>query len=107
MSLDAVKEQIAKDIQTNQVVVYMKGNKMAPMCGFSAQVVAIFNQVGVEFETKDVMIDPELRQAIKEFSEWPTFPQVFVNGELIGGCDITTELYQSGELQQLLNSKAS
>ncbi len=107
MSLDAVKEQISNDIQNNQVVVYMKGNKMAPMCGFSAQVVAIFNQVGVEFETKDVMVDPELRQAIKEFSEWPTFPQVFVNGELIGGCDITTEMYQSGELQQLLNSKES
>ena len=105
MSLDNVKEQIEKDIQGNQVVVYMKGNKMAPMCGFSAQVVSIFTHLGVEFETKDVMIDDELRQAIKEFSNWPTFPQVFVKGELIGGCDITTEMYQSGELQKLLETQ--
>lgn len=103
MSIEQVKEQIEKDVKSNKVIVYMKGNKMAPMCGFSAQVVSIFNHLGVEFEAKDVMIDPDLRQAIKEYSEWPTFPQVFVNGELIGGCDITTEMYQSGELQTLLN----
>lgn len=103
MSLEHVKEQIAQDVKTNKVIVYMKGNKMAPMCGFSAQVVSIFSHLGVDFEAKDVMIDPELRQAIKEYSEWPTFPQVFVNGELIGGCDITTEMFQSGDLQKLLN----
>ena len=80
----------------------MKGNKQMPMCGFSNQVVHILNQVGVEFESKNVLEDDILRQAIKEFSDWPTIPQLYVNGEFIGGCDIITELYQSGELADQL-----
>ena len=80
----------------------MKGNQMAPMCGFSAQVVHILNQENVEFESKNVLEDEILRQAIKEFSDWPTIPQLYVNGDFVGGCDIITELHQNGELKELL-----
>ena len=80
----------------------MKGNKDMPMCGFSNQVVHILNQLGVEYESKNVLEDDVLRQAIKEFSDWPTIPQLYVNAEFIGGCDIITELFQSGELSHLL-----
>jgi monothiol glutaredoxin len=100
--LEKTKSQIARDIKENRVMLYMKGNKMMPQCGFSAQVVQILNKIGVEFQTKDVLQDAELRQAIKEFSNWPTIPQLYINGEFIGGCDVATELYQSGELQKLL-----
>ena len=96
------KEDIQKDIDTHKIMLYMKGNKDMPMCGFSNQVVHILNQVGVEFEAKNVLEDEVLRQAIKEFSDWPTIPQLYVNGEFIGGCDIITELYQSGDLADQL-----
>ncbi len=82
----------------------MKGNKQAPMCGFSAQVIQILTHLGAEFETKDVLSDEGLRQAIKEFSDWPTIPQLYINGEFIGGCDITTEMFQNGELKTLISS---
>ena len=96
------KEDIKKDITDNKIMLYMKGNKDMPMCGFSNQVVHILNQSGVEFEAKNVLEDEVLRQAIKDFSDWPTIPQLYVNGEFIGGCDIVTELYQSGELKEAL-----
>ncbi len=96
------KKEITADIRKNKVMLYMKGNKVAPMCGFSAQVVQILTHLGTEFETKDILSDEVLRQAIKEYSDWPTIPQLYINGEFIGGCDITTELFQSGELQTLL-----
>ena len=80
----------------------MKGNKEMPMCGFSNQVVHILNQVGTNYETKNVLEDEVLRQAIKDFSDWPTIPQLYVNGEFIGGCDIVTELFQSGELTDIM-----
>ena len=96
--IDAKKEEIKADITANKIMLYMKGNKDMPMCGFSNQVVHILNQTGVQFEAKNVLEDEVLRQAIKEFSDWPTIPQLYVNGEFIGGCDIITELFQSGEL---------
>ena len=104
MDLTKTKEDIQNDIEANKVLLFMKGNKMAPQCGFSAQVVHILNQTGVEFETRDVLQDEYLRQGIKEFSDWPTIPQLYVNKELIGGCDIVTELFQSGELKTILES---
>lgn len=102
MSLDK-KQEIEKDIKENKVVLYMKGNKMAPMCGFSAHVVQLLTQHNVEFETRDILEDQELRAAIKEFSDWPTLPQLYVNGEFVGGCDIVNELNQSGELKTILS----
>ena len=104
MDLTKTKEDIQNDIEANKVLLFMKGNKMAPQCGFSAQVVHILNQTGVEFETRDVLQDEYLRQGIKEFSDWPTIPQLYVNKEFIGGCDIVTELFQSGELKTILSS---
>ena len=106
MDIAEKKQEISKDIKDNRVVLYMKGNKMAPMCGFSGQVVHILTQSGVSFETRDILQDEVLRQAIKEYSDWPTLPQLYVDGEFIGGCDIITELYQSGELQPILESNA-
>ena len=99
---EKIKEQIEKDIKENKILLYMKGNKMAPMCGFSGQVVQILMNCKVEFETRDILQDEDLRQGIKLFSDWPTIPQLYVNSEFIGGCDIITELFQSGELQTIL-----
>ena len=97
------KEEIKADISTNKIMLYMKGNKDMPMCGFSGQVIHILNQMNVDYTTKNVLEDEVLRQAIKEFSDWPTIPQLYVNGEFIGGCDIVTELFQSGDLANQLN----
>ena len=102
MDLTQKKEEISKDIESNKIVLYMKGNKMAPQCGFSGQVVQILNHLNVEYTTRDILQDEELRQAIKEFSDWPTLPQLYVNKEFVGGCDIITELFQSGELANIV-----
>ena len=102
MSMEETKEQIKKDIQENRVILYMKGNKQAPQCGFSAQVVDILNHANANYETRDVLQDESLRQAIKDHSNWPTLPQLYIDGEFIGGCDIVRELYQNGELQKKL-----
>lgn len=99
-------QQIQETISNNDVVLYMKGNKDFPQCGFSATVVHILKQAGVNFLDIDILRDPEIRQAIKEFSDWPTIPQLYVKGEFIGGCDIVKEMSASGELQELLKSKA-
>lgn len=96
------KEEIARDVAQFPVLLYMKGEKEMPMCGFSAKVVAILNKLDVAYETKNVLEDEVLREAIKEFSDWPTIPQLYINGEFIGGCDIVTELFRSGELEKLL-----
>ncbi|MEB3291750.1 MAG: Grx4 family monothiol glutaredoxin [Synechococcales bacterium] len=96
------KERIESLINDNKIMVFMKGNKLMPQCGFSNNVVQILNTLGVPFETFDVLADSEVRQGIKEFSNWPTIPQVYINGEFIGGSDIMIELYQSGELQQMV-----
>lgn len=93
---------IENEIKNNKVVLFMKGTKEAPMCGFSGKVVAILTKLGVEFRDIDVLSDPELRESLKVFSDWPTFPQLYINGELVGGCDIVTELYNNGELEKML-----
>lgn len=97
-----VKAKIDRLVNENKVMVFMKGSKLMPQCGFSNNVVQILNTLGVPYETVDILADPEVRQGIKEYSNWPTIPQIYVNGEFIGGSDIAIELYQSGELQQMV-----
>ena len=94
--------RIKKMIEDNKIMVFMKGNKLMPQCGFSNNVVQILNTLGVPFETCDILADQEVRQGVKEFSNWPTIPQVYLNGEFLGGSDILIELYQKGELQQMV-----
>jgi monothiol glutaredoxin len=98
-------EQFKKETTSNDVVVYMKGSQKMPQCGFSAAVVAVFQNLGVPFHDVNVLADEGVRTYLKEFSDWPTFPQIFVKGELVGGCDIVREMHASGELQQLLKEK--
>lgn len=100
-----IYDQIRNEVSTNDVVLFMKGNEQFPMCGFSAAVVQILKTLDVDFKAIDVLQDPELREGIKEFTNWPTIPQLYVKGEFIGGCDIVKEMYQSGELQDLLSKK--
>lgn len=96
------KEKIDSLVQAHKIMVFMKGTKLMPQCGFSNNVVQILNVLGVPFETVDVLADPDIRQGIKEFSNWPTIPQVYINGEFVGGSDILIELYQKGELQEIV-----
>jgi monothiol glutaredoxin len=96
------KDRIDQLVQNNKVLVFMKGNKLMPQCGFSNNVIQILNILGVSYETVDILQDQELRQGVKEYSDWPTIPQVYINGEFIGGSDIMLELYQKGELQQIV-----
>jgi len=105
-----VNERIRKQLAEHPVLLYMKGTPDFPQCGFSAQAVAALRAVGAEFAYVNVFEDPEIREGLKVYSNWPTFPQLYVNGELIGGCDITLELYQSGELAEIIkkaNAKRS
>ncbi|MFZ5475766.1 MAG: Grx4 family monothiol glutaredoxin [Myxococcota bacterium] len=95
-----VKEKIEQLVKSNDVVLFMKGNKMFPQCGFSARAVGILQHLGAKFETVDVLKDPEIRQGIKDYSSWPTIPQLYVKGEFVGGSDIMMEMYESGELQK-------
>ena len=97
--------RIADIVNTNDVVLFMKGTPLFPQCGFSSRAVAILEHLGVAYESVDVLQDMEVRQGIKAFSEWPTIPQLYVKGEFVGGCDIVREMYQTGELQELLSSK--
>ncbi len=101
-----VFERIRQDIAQNDVVLYMKGTPVFPQCGFSAAVVQALSQLGVKFKGIDVLTDPSLRQGVKDFSQWPTIPQLYVKGEFVGGCDIVREMYASGELAELLKAKA-
>lgn len=96
------KERIDNLVKKHKIMVFMKGTKLMPQCGFSNNVVQIINTLGVPYETFDVLADEEIRQGIKEYSNWPTIPQVYINGEFIGGSDIMIELYQNGELQELV-----
>ena len=100
-----IHERIQGEITANTVMLYMKGNAMFPQCGFSARVVQILTHLGVPFQTANVLEDPELREGVKQFSSWPTVPQLYVKGEFVGGCDIITEMYQSGELETMLAEK--
>ncbi|WP_341787483.1 Grx4 family monothiol glutaredoxin [Rickettsia endosymbiont of Cantharis rufa] len=95
-------EFIENEIKNNKVVLFMKGTKKRPECGFSGTVVAILNKLGVEFRDINVFVNLAFREDLKKFSDWPTFPQLYINGELVGGCDIAKELYQSGELEKML-----
>lgn len=99
-------DQIKADIEKHPVILFMKGSKLMPMCGFSAKVVDILQTHGISFETRDVLQSDELRSSIKEFSNWPTLPQLYINQEFIGGCDIVCELHESGELASLVKTKA-
>jgi monothiol glutaredoxin len=101
---DPIHERIQTDIDANPVVLYMKGTPVFPQCGFSAQVVQVLSMVGVKFKAFDVLTDDRLRQGVKEFSNWPTVPQLYVRGEFVGGCDIVREMYQSGELAELMRA---
>lgn len=103
--MNNIIEEIQSTITNNNIVLYMKGSKDFPQCGFSASVSHILGKLGVDFKDVDILQNPELRQAIKEFSDWPTIPQLYVGGEFIGGCDIVKEMYESGELQELLQVK--
>ena len=97
-------ERIRTAINSDKIVIFMKGNRSFPQCGFSAATVEIFNQLGVEYKTADVLSDPELRDAIKSYSNWPTIPQVYINGKFVGGCDIIRELHESGELEPMVKA---
>ena len=97
--------RIGDIVNSNDVVLFMKGTALFPQCGFSSRAVAILDHLGVQFETVDVLQDPEIRQGIKAYSDWPTIPQLYVKGEFLGGSDIMTEMFEAGELQQLLEEK--
>src|SRR5579859_526458 len=100
-----LREEIQKAIEDNPVILFMKGTPDAPACGFSARTVAVLQTVGTPFAAVDILPDPRIRQELATISNWPTIPQLFVEGELVGGCDIVTEMYESGELQQLLGAE--
>ena len=100
-----VANRIKEDVTGNDVVLYMKGTPVFPMCGFSSAVVQVLTHMGVKFKGINVLDDPALRQGIKDYANWPTIPQLYVKGEFIGGCDIVREMFQSGELQQMLRAK--
>ena len=99
-----LKETIEKDIKNNQVILYMKGTKNMPMCGFSNSVVQILNHYGVEYKDVNILEDPMIRIKLSEHSNWPTIPQLFVKGELVGGADITKELHENGSLLDILDT---
>ena len=100
--MDDILKTIENDVSQNKIIVYMKGTKDEPQCGFSAAVVEAFNSLGVDFETRNVLADNELREGIKKYTNWPTVPQIFINGKFVGGCDITRELFASGELKKMV-----
>jgi monothiol glutaredoxin len=106
MSENAIKDAIEEAIRDHEVILFMKGTPERPMCGFSARTVAALDALGKEFAAVDILPDPRIRQELSSVSNWPTIPQLFVRGELVGGCDIVTEMYESGELAQVLGVQA-
>ena len=105
MTDNTASKRIQEEIDANDVVLFMKGNPVFPQCGFSAAVVQVLSEIGTKFKGIDVLEDPGLREGIKAFSNWPTIPQLYVKGEFVGGCDIVREMYETGELQQLITEK--
>jgi monothiol glutaredoxin len=101
------RERIEEIVRNNDIVLFMKGTELFPQCGFSSRAVSILEHLSVPFQTVDVLQDPDIRQGIKEFSDWPTIPQLYVKGEFVGGSDIMMEMFESGELQQLVGAPAS
>ena len=104
--MSSATDRIAEIVRNNEVVLFMKGTALFPQCGFSGRAIAILDHLGVPFETVDVLQDQEIRQGIKEYSDWPTIPQLYVKGEFVGGSDIMMEMFESGELQQLVGAPA-
>lgn len=100
---EQILAQITGEVAGNKVFLYLKGTPEMPRCGFSNQVVQILNHLGVEYGSRDILADPRIRQVLSGWSDWPTIPQLFVNGKLVGGCDIVTEMFQEGELQPLVS----
>jgi monothiol glutaredoxin len=103
--MPSIKDRIAEDVKSNDVLLFMKGTPVFPQCGFSAAVVQILSDLGVKFKAVDVLKDPEIRQGIKEFSNWPTIPQLYVKGEFVGGCDIIRQMHESDELKSFFAEK--
>ena len=99
---DSTSERIRESIESNKILIYMKGSPSFPMCGFSAATIEVFEELGVPYNTVDVLKDPEIREGIKRFSNWPTIPQVYIAGEFVGGCDIVREMHANGELAPLV-----
>jgi monothiol glutaredoxin len=103
---DALKARIQQTIGTNRIMLFMKGNPSMPQCGFSAAVVSILKELGVQYGSFNILADQEIREGLKEYSNWPTFPQLYVDGQLVGGCDIVREMHSKGELAPALAAKA-
>lgn len=106
MTEEEILDQITGEVSENRVFLYMKGTPEMPRCGFSNQVVQILNHLGVEYGARDILVDPRIREVLSGWSEWPTIPQLFVDGKLVGGCDIVTEMFQEGELQKVLPAQS-
>lgn len=105
--MTSASERIEAIVRGDDVVLFMKGTELFPQCGFSSRAVAILEHLGAPFKTVDVLQDPEIRQGVKEYSDWPTIPQLYVKGQFVGGSDIMMEMFESGELQQLVGTEAS
>ena len=105
--MTSAKERIDEIVRSNEVVLFMKGTELFPQCGFSSRAVSILEHLAVPFKTVDVLQDPDIRQGIKEYSDWPTIPQLYVKGEFVGGSDIMLEMFENGELHQLVNATAT
>jgi monothiol glutaredoxin len=101
----SAQSKIADDVKKHKILLYVKGDKGMPMCGFSKAVMDVFDDLGVDYETRNVLEDPEIRDGIKQFTQWPTIPQVFIDGKFVGGCDIIRDLHQSGQLQQMVKGE--
>ena len=107
MTEQEILDQIRSEVAGNKVFLYMKGTPEMPRCGFSNQVIQILNHLGVEYGARDILVDPRIRMVLSGWSDWPTIPQLFVDGKLVGGCDIVTEMFQEGELQPLVGAEAN
>lgn len=105
--MTSARERIDEIVRDNDIVLFMKGTELFPQCGFSSRAVAILNHLGVPFKTVDVLQDPDVRQGVKEYSDWPTIPQLYVKGQFVGGSDIMMEMFENGELQQLVAAPAT
>jgi monothiol glutaredoxin len=105
-STSAANDRISKIVKDNDIVLFMKGTALLPQCGFSSRAVAILDHLGATYETVDVLQDPEVRQGIKEYSDWPTIPQLYIKGEFVGGSDIRMEMFENGELKELVGAEA-
>ena len=104
--MSSATDKIGEIVRSNDIVLFMKGTALCPLCGFSSRAFSILDHLGAPYETVDVLQDPEIRQGIKEYSDWPTIPQLYVRGEFVGGSDIMMEMFESGELQQLVTASA-